>query len=98
MVEFYKRQCVAALAWRLQVLKSEHTKNHGASTIRGVKRFRKDVTVLPAPGSLTCSVCNASYESITKLREHQSMSHRRGGTEEGPRVAVVVQSEDPELS
>ena len=63
-----------------------------------VKRFRKDGTVLPAPGSLTCSVCNASYESITKLREHQSMSHRRGGTEEGPQVAVVVQSEDPELS
>lgn len=52
----------------------------------------------PATGSITCSVCNASYESETKLREHQSMSHRRGGTEERPQAAaVVVQSESPQV-
>jgi hypothetical protein len=51
----------------------------------------------PATGWNTCSVCNASYGSKTKLREHQSMSHRRSGTEERPQAAVVVaQSEDPQ--
>jgi len=54
--------------------------------------------MLPAPGSITCSVCNASYESVTKLREHQSMSHRRGGTEERPQTAGAAQSEDLGLS
>ena len=52
----------------------------------------------PATGLITCSVCNASYESETKLREHQSMSHRGGGTEERPQAAaVVVRSEDPQV-
>ena len=44
----------------------------------------------PATGSIVCSVCNASYESGTKLREHQRMSHRGGGTEVRPQVATVV--------
>jgi hypothetical protein len=52
----------------------------------------------PATGSITCSVCNASYESETKLREHQSVSHRRGGTAERPQAAgVAVQSESPQV-
>ena len=51
----------------------------------------------PATGWVTCRECNASYESETKLREHQRMSHRGGGIEEGPQAsAVVVQSEDPQ--
>jgi hypothetical protein len=51
----------------------------------------------PATGWNTCSVCNASYESATKLREHQSVSHRRGGSEERPQAAAVVpQPEDPQ--
>jgi hypothetical protein len=54
--------------------------------------------MLPAPGSITCSVCNASYESVTKLREHQNMSHRRGGTEKRPQTVVAAQFEDPGLS
>jgi len=40
-------------------------------------------------------VCNASYESQTRLRDHQRMAHRGGGTEGKPQAtAVVVQSED----
>ena len=60
------------------------------------RRFRKDATMLqPATGSNTCILCNASYESVTKLREHQRMAHRGGGTEEGPQAAAaVVKSED----
>jgi hypothetical protein len=51
----------------------------------------------PANGSITCSACNASYESVTMLREHQRMAHRGGGNEEGPQVAAdLVQSEDPQ--
>jgi hypothetical protein len=49
----------------------------------------------PATGLTTCKVCNASYESETKLREHQMMAHRGRGTEESPQEATVVaQSED----
>lgn len=51
----------------------------------------------PATGSIACSVCNASYESESRLREHQSVSHRRGGTEERPQAAAnVAQSESPQ--
>ena len=51
----------------------------------------------PVTGWNTCSVCNASYESATKLREHQSVTHRRGGSEKRPQAAAVVaQSEDPQ--
>ena len=70
-----------------------------AEVISGKKqRWRKDATMLqPANGSITCSACNASYESDTKLREHQRMAHRGGGNEESPQVAAdVVQSEDPQ--
>jgi hypothetical protein len=61
--------------------------------------FRKGATMLqPATGSMTCSVCNASYESDTKLREHQRMAHRGSGIEERPQAAgVVEQSENPEV-
>ena len=49
----------------------------------------------PARGSMTCDVCNASYESVTMLREHQRMAHRGGGNEESAQAAVVAeQSED----
>ena len=51
----------------------------------------------PATGSITCRECNASYESETKLRDHQRMSHRGGGTEEKPQAAAdVVPSENPQ--
>jgi hypothetical protein len=53
----------------------------------------------PATGFIICSLCNASYESATKLREHQTMSHRRGGLEESPRAAAtVMNSEEPVIS
>jgi hypothetical protein len=52
----------------------------------------------PATGWITCSVCNASYESETKLRDLQRISHCRSDTEERPKAAiVVVQSEDPHV-
>jgi hypothetical protein len=50
----------------------------------------------PMIGTRTCSLCNATYESDTKLREHQRMAHRGRGNEERPQAAAVVeQSEDP---
>jgi len=50
-----------------------------------------------ATGSIICIVCNASYGSETKLREHQKISHRGGGMEERPRAAAeVARSEDPQ--
>jgi hypothetical protein len=59
-------------------------------------RFRKDAIMLqPVTGSATCSECNASYESGTKLREHQIVSHRGHGTEEKPQTtADTAQSEN----
>lgn len=52
----------------------------------------------PATGTITCSACNASYDSETKLREHQRMSHRGGGTEERPQAATgVVQSKGAQV-
>jgi hypothetical protein len=51
-----------------------------------------------AIGASTCSLCNASYESHSKLREHQRMAHRGRGNEERPQAAAVneqlQQSED----
>ena len=69
-----------------------------AEDLSGRKRsFRKDLIMRePVIGSSTCSLCNASYASDTKLREHQMMSHRGSGIEERPQAAgVVEQSEDP---
>jgi hypothetical protein len=52
----------------------------------------------PVIGSSTCSLCNASYESDTKLREHQMMAHRGSGIEERPQAAAVaVQSKRPQV-
>jgi len=52
----------------------------------------------PMFGTSTCSLCNATYESDTKLREHQRMTHRGRGIEERPLAAAVVEpSEDPEV-
>ena len=46
---------------------------------------------------ITCSLCNVSYESDTKLREHQRMSHRGGYTQEKPQAAAdEVQPENPQ--
>jgi hypothetical protein len=48
-------------------------------------------------GASTCSLCNASYESHSKLREHQRMAHRGRSNEERPQAAAVdeqLQSED----
>ena len=48
----------------------------------------------PAMGLIRCTACNASYESETKLREHQKMSHRGGGFIGKPKTdASVVQPE-----
>ncbi len=50
----------------------------------------------PTKGSITCTECNASYESETKLRDHQRMSHRGGCTEEKSQMPTdVVKSENP---
>jgi hypothetical protein len=52
----------------------------------------------PATGSIICSECNASYESETKLRDHQRMSHRGAGIEERSLAATdAVKSEDPQV-
>jgi len=49
-----------------------------------------------AAGYITCRECNASYESETKLYEHQRTSHRISGTEEEPQAATaVMQTEGP---
>jgi hypothetical protein len=49
-----------------------------------------------AAAYITCRECNASYESETKLYEHQRMSHRASATEERPQAATaVMQTEDP---
>ena len=58
--------------------------------------FRKDAALLdPMIGTSTCSLCIATLESDTKLREHQRMAHRGLGNEERPKTAVVAeQSED----
>jgi hypothetical protein len=63
------------------------------------QRFRKDAIMLqPATGWVTCRECNASYESETKLRDHQRMSHRGGDIDEGQMAAAsVVQPEDPHV-
>jgi hypothetical protein len=46
-------------------------------------------------GARTCSLCNATLESDSKLREHQRMAHRGLGYEEKPEAAVVAeQSKD----
>jgi hypothetical protein len=59
-------------------------------------RFRKGATMLqPATSSITCSICSASYESETKLRDHQRMSHRGGGAEERPQAAAAVVKPEP---
>jgi hypothetical protein len=63
----------------------------------GRKRiFRKDATMLyPMIGARTCSLCNRTYESDARLREHQRTAHRGRGNEERPQAAVVAeQSED----
>jgi hypothetical protein len=52
----------------------------------------------PATGFITCSVCNAAYESPTKLREHQTTAHRRGGSEAAPETtAMEAEPEEPEV-
>jgi hypothetical protein len=45
-----------------------------------------------------CRLCDASYESDTKLQEHQRMVHRGHGTEERPEDAAIVEpSEAPDV-
>jgi hypothetical protein len=59
------------------------------------RRFRKDVAMLyPMIGARTCSLCNGTYESDAKLREHQRMAHRGRGNEERPQAAVVVEQSE----
>ena len=40
----------------------------------------------PTMGSMICSSCNAAYESLSKLREHQMVAHRGGGMIERPKA------------
>jgi len=52
----------------------------------------------PMIGARTCSLCNGTYESDARLREHQRMAHRGRGNEERPQAAVVAEpSEDTEV-
>jgi hypothetical protein len=45
----------------------------------------------------TCGLCNGTYESDTKLREHQGMAHRGRGNEERPQAVIVAEpSEETE--
>ncbi len=37
--------------------------------------------VQPATGWLTCSICNASYDSETKLYDHRRVAHRNANWE-----------------
>jgi hypothetical protein len=54
--------------------------------------------VAPMIGRRTCSLCNATYQSDTKLREHQRMAHRGRGNEERPQTAAVAEPrEGPEV-
>jgi hypothetical protein len=46
---------------------------------------------------MICTVCNASYESETKLRDHQKMSHRGYGAKENTQAADIKQPEDPRV-
>jgi hypothetical protein len=49
-----------------------------------VARSRKDHAVLqPTTGSITCTICDVSYDSRSALREHQATAHRGGWGEEG---------------
>jgi hypothetical protein len=46
-------------------------------------------------GARTCSLCNATFESDYKLREHQRLAHRGRSYEEKPEATVVAeQSKD----
>jgi hypothetical protein len=67
-----------------------------AEDISGKKRiFRKDATMLyPMIGASICSLCNGTYESDTKLREHQRMAHRGRGNDERPQAAVVAEQSE----
>ena len=52
----------------------------------------------PATGFLTCNVCNAAYESPTKLRQHQTIAHRRGDSVACPETAAMVpEPEEPKV-
>jgi hypothetical protein len=52
----------------------------------------------PTTGSIICSACNAAYESLSKLRDHQRVSHRGAGIVERPITeGVSVQAENPEI-
>jgi hypothetical protein len=64
--------------------------------ISGKKRiFGKDASMLdPMIGTSKCSLCNATLESDTKLREHQRMAHRGRGNEERPQAAVVAEQSE----
>jgi hypothetical protein len=42
-------------------------------------------------GTSTCTLCNGTYESVEKLREHQRMAHRGRSNDENPQVATVVE-------
>jgi hypothetical protein len=48
----------------------------------------------PMIGTRTCSLCNGTYESDTKLREHQRMAHRGLGNKEMPQAATVVKQSE----
>jgi len=40
----------------------------------------------PTTGSIICSARNAAYESLSKLRDHQMVSHRGAGVVEPPKI------------
>jgi len=50
----------------------------------------------PIIGTRTCSLCDAAYESDTKLSEHQRMAHRGRGNVESPDETIIERPEDSE--
>jgi hypothetical protein len=55
------------------------------ASITGKKRrFGRETNMAqPQTGRITCSKCNASYDSERELHDHIKTAHRQGGSEAG---------------
>jgi hypothetical protein len=93
----YKRWSEAIT--RSQSPKTEWGIESFLGTNENLQPVHQDISIsLVGIGSRTCSLCNASYELETQLRDHEWMSHAGRGIEESPRKAVVVsQPEDRQV-
>lgn len=54
----------------------------------------------PGTARITCSRCNASYDSESELREHKKMAHREDGSDQcsAPVIPVVARGNAPGVS